>query len=121
MKSILSSLILLFSSSHVYAEACMFIAGEGQVTDNVSCLENRGAPADIFEELCANGGDETMKSKTINKCPENSLGKCVIKLSISKGEVTQYTYSKDLLSLYKMGCNNHPLGEGIWSLSTGTY
>jgi hypothetical protein len=119
MKSVLPGLALLIVSSQGYAAACLFEPGEGQEKDNVSCLENRGAPADIFQELCASGGDETMRGKRVKECPANSLARCEITLSKSKGAVTQYTYSKSLINVYKYACGNHPLGESKWIMSSG--
>ena len=118
------SLVFLLSSlsSNVFAQACHFSPLKGQAEGNESCVENISAPSEFFQQICINGGDETMAMEKVTACSKVDVtGVCEIRLSMGEGTFMQYQYSSQYKEMYRKVCENHPMGEGRWIVDKETH
>lgn len=102
--------------NNVFAEACLLESKAGEYP-NKSCMQNAGAPSNVFNDFCVGAGDEANTITRLAKCPGNSIATCEIKLNGVKGSFVQYVYTSSLIKAYEMSCKNNMAGVGVWKLN----
>ncbi len=102
-------------TGNVFAEACMLESNPGEYP-NKWCMENAGAPTNVFNNFCSGSADEANTVTNIASCPKNSIATCKLTLNGVNGKFVQHVYTVSLLKAYEMTCKNNVAGKGVWKL-----
>jgi len=99
--------------NNVLAEACLLEAKQGEFP-NKSCMQNAGAPSNVFNDFCDGAGDEANTMTKLANCPGNSIATCEITLNGGNGKFIQHIYTRSLMKAYELSCKNNMAGTGVW-------